>query len=68
MPDQVRYSPVIEGDAGNYDWHVRFDWNSCGYLGITQLPEERGSAQRVLLSRQQVDALRHFLRRVVPDA
>jgi hypothetical protein len=57
--EETVYSAPIPGDAGNYQWRVRFD-RTGGYLGITQYEGDMFK-ERVLLSPAQVKALLAFL-------
>jgi len=53
------YSEKIDGQRGNYNWPVRFD-RTDGYIGISQT-HETGEIERVLLSPNQVRALKEVL-------
>ena len=56
----TRYGGKIDGDSGNYGWHVRFDANDDGYVGISQY-DGQTLTDRVLLSPNQVRALVTFV-------
>lgn len=58
--NETIYSEKIAGDSRNYYWPVSFDVGDGGYLGIDQ-PQDDGEYQRVLLSPEQVAALKRFL-------
>ena len=60
--DYTKYSERIKGDRGNYDWPVRFDISTSGYLGINQYDEDGTLKERVLLSPGQVKILLEFSR------
>lgn len=59
----TRYSDMVPGETGNYQWPVRFDLTKGGFLGISQFEEDgKTFKERVLLSSRQVRALMGFMK------
>jgi hypothetical protein len=58
----TKYSEQIKGDKRNYNWPVRFDMTTGGFLGISQLEGLDTVRDRVLLSPNQVKELVAFIK------
>lgn len=53
------YSDKVQGDAGNFNWAVRFDVTD-GYVGISQWGDS--GCERILLSPAQIKVLFEFIK------